>query len=89
MAAYRIVLKPSVEKDLQKIPKAAVVRMMQRVEALAVDPFPPGSLKLSSSERLHRIRVGDYRIVYEVDTKAAVVTVHHVRRRRDVCRHIR
>jgi mRNA interferase RelE/StbE len=85
----RIVLKPSVEKDLHDLPKATVVQIMQRVGALTADPFPPGSLKLSSSERLYRIRVGDYRVVYEVVTKAEVVMVHHVRHRRDVYRHIR
>jgi mRNA interferase RelE/StbE len=89
MRDYKVVIKPSVEKDLQRLPKTAVARAMGRIEALKDNPFPPACAKLSASERLYRIRVGDYRIVYEVDTKAEVVTVHYVRHRRDVYRHLR
>jgi len=89
MGSYKTIFKPSVEKDLQNLPRATVARTMERIEALAANPFPPASVKLSSSERLYRIRVGDYRIVYEVDPKANVVIVHHVRHRREVYRQIR
>jgi len=89
MGSYKIVFKPSVEKDLQNLPRATVARTMERIETLAANPFPPASAKLCSSERLYRIRVGDYRIVYEVDPKAALITVHYVRHRREVYRRLR
>src|SRR5438445_9128698 len=69
MDSYRVVFKPSVEKDLKGLTKALVSRIMKRIEGLADDPFRPG-VKLSTAERLYRVRVGDYRIVYEVDSKA-------------------
>jgi mRNA interferase RelE/StbE len=88
MAAYSISLKPSVAKDLQGLPTAITSRVMQRIESLAGNPFPPGAVKLVSTERLYRVRVGDYRIIYEVDTEASLITVHYVRHRREVYRGI-
>lgn len=88
MGSYSITFKPSVEKDLHRLPKATISRVMQRIDALALNPYPPGSVKLASTERLHRVRVGDYGIVYEVDSDANVITVHYVRHRRDVYRRV-
>ena len=89
MGDYKVLFKPSVEKDLQRLPKTTVARAMGRMEALGDNPFPPACAKLSASERLYRIRVGDYRIVYEVDSQVGVVTIHHVRHRREVYRRLR
>ena len=85
MASYRLVFKRSVAKDLRAIPKADVTRILQRIEALADDPTPPGSEKLSGQDR-YRIRQGLYRIVYEIDGDHLVVTVVKVGHRREVYR---
>ena len=81
MASYNVVLKPSVEKDLRSLPKSAAGRVWKRLEALADDPRPRQTVKLTGAERLYRIRVGDYRIVYSVDDESRLVIVHHVRHR--------
>ena len=86
MAAYSLSYKPSVEKDLRSIPRPLVARIIARVECLPSDPFPPQSAKLQGAERLYRLRVGDYRVVYEVDTDTLHITVQYVRHRRDVYR---
>jgi len=86
MGSYSINFKPSVEKDLRPLSKTLVSRVMKRIERLRTDPFPRQAIKLSGTERLYRIRVGDYRIVYEVDIQAKEVTIHHVRHRREVYR---
>ena len=86
MASYRVILKPSVEKDLRSLPLSVVKRIFGHVEALEDDPFPRGSLKLAGAEQLYRIRVGDYRIVYAVDRSSRQVIVYYVRHRRDVYR---
>lgn len=88
MDSFEIVFQPSVHKDLRRLPKTAISRVMARIEGLAADPLPSRVVKLSDAERLYRIRVGDYRIVYEVDAEAKLVTVHYVRHRRDVYRAI-
>ena len=86
MGSYSVILKPSVEKDLRGLPRAIVARVMKRVEALRTEPLARGAVKLSGSRGLYRIRVGDYRIVYEVDSPAGELIVHYVRHRREVYR---
>ena len=61
---------------------------MKRIGALSDDPFPEQSIKLAGTERLYRIRIGDYRIVYGVDKAARQVIVHYVRHRREVYRRV-
>jgi mRNA interferase RelE/StbE len=88
MASYKVILKPSVEKDLRSLPREAVKRVFRRIEMLKDDPLPRQSLKLSGAEQLYRIRVGEYRIVFGVDKEHLQVTIHHVRHRRDVYRQL-
>ena len=88
MASYKIDFKPSVEKDLRSIAKRNLQRIMNRLQELCENPRPRDSLKLSGSEGLFRIRVGDYRVIYEIDTQKDVITVHHIRHRRDAYRNI-
>jgi mRNA interferase RelE/StbE len=89
MASFKVTFKPSVEKDLRKLPKAVVSRLIERAESLAENPFPSASEKLTSTERLYRLRVGDYRIVYEVNSEAGRITIYYIRHRREVYRGIR
>ncbi|HXI58673.1 MAG TPA: type II toxin-antitoxin system RelE/ParE family toxin [Polyangia bacterium] len=60
-------------------------RIVERIQALAVAPRPPGSEKLSGEEK-YRIRQGNYRVLYEVDDAARKVTVVRVAHRREVYR---
>jgi mRNA interferase RelE/StbE len=83
---YEVVLKPSVHKDLRLLPKAVVVRVVARIEALEQNPQPRGAIKLTGAERLFRIRVGNYRIVYELNSEARLVTILYVRHRREAYR---
>jgi mRNA interferase RelE/StbE len=88
MDSYKLHLKPSAEKDLRKLPKNIVQRVLQVLEALPADPFPHQHSKLSGTERLYRIRLGDYRIVYEVDEEALEITVHTIGQRQGAYRHV-
>lgn len=85
--AFRIEWKKSTKKDLRKLPAAAVDAILLAVEALAEEPFPPGVDKLAGSECAYRIRVGDYRVVYEVVKAAELVEIQRVRHRKDAYRH--
>lgn len=86
MALFRLEFKPSVEKDFRSIPKGTASRIWVKIEALASDPLPTGTIKLSGSGSLHRIRVGDYRVVYAVNIDAREVLIHYVRHRREAYR---
>ena len=84
--AYSIVLKKSVEKDIRKLPKNVIPRIVSRIEALASDPYPKNSVKIEGAERTYRLRVGDYRIIYQVDKERREILILHVRHRRDAYR---
>jgi len=88
MASYKVILKPSVEKDLRSLPQSVLKRVFQRIGALEDDARPRGSLRLAGAEQLYRIRVGDYRIVYTIDKDSRQVVVYYVRHRRDVYRQL-
>jgi mRNA interferase RelE/StbE len=86
MGSYSVRLQPSVERDARHIRPSDLRRIFERMEALADDPFPRGAVKLSGAEGLYRVRVGDYRIVYNVEQTANEIVIHYVRHRRDVYR---
>jgi mRNA interferase RelE/StbE len=84
--AFRIEWKKFTRKDLRKLPSATVDKIIEAVEGLAENPFPHGVEKLSGSEHAYRIRLGDYRIVYEVVAESKLVEIQRVRHRKDVYR---
>jgi mRNA interferase RelE/StbE len=84
MASYRLEWRRSATKDLRHIAAADLPRIIGAVEALADNPFPPGNIKLSGSERSYRIRVGDYRILYDVFSGSLLIEIVKVGHRKDV-----
>jgi mRNA interferase RelE/StbE len=82
---YVIVLKASAERDLERLPAILHHRIVERLASLSGVPRPRGSQKLHGAEA-YRIRVGDYRILYEVDDPRRRVTVYSIGHRRDVYR---
>jgi len=78
---YSLFFKDSVEKDLRRLPRAVCARCLARAEALSDDPRPRGAVKLAGLERTYRLRVGRYRVIYQVDDERRTVTVQHVRHR--------
>jgi mRNA interferase RelE/StbE len=86
MELYDIAFQPSVEKDLRKLSQENSRRILVRIESLKAEPLPPQAIKLTGTEGLYRIRVGDYRIVYGIDIEAKQVLIYYVRHRREVYR---
>jgi mRNA interferase RelE/StbE len=86
MGSCEVWWKGSAERDLRNIDPQQIPRIIQAIEFLADNPFPSQCRKLRGSERDYRIRVGDYMVIYEVDVKAKVVTIYHVRHRREAYR---
>ena len=83
---YRVFLERAAEKDLKSLPSRLHNRIIDALQALAKNPRPAGCRKLTGSDDDWRIRVGDYRIVYEIDDDAEVVRVNRARHRREVYR---
>ena len=86
MASFDLQWRSSTKKDLRRVPRDEVSRIVAAAAKLADEPLSHGSEKLSGSERTCRIRVGDYRIMYELLRDAKVVEIQRVRHRKDVYR---
>ena len=85
MVRYEIRVLPSVRKDLRRIGKSDVRRLLDRIESLAHNPRPDDCRKLTGRD-LYRVRSGIYRILYEIHDDEVVVVVVKVGHRRDVYR---
>jgi mRNA interferase RelE/StbE len=83
---YRVFLERAAEKDLARLSSEVHDRVISAIRGLASDPRPPGCRKLSGGRNDWRIRVGDYRVVYEIADEIRVVRVNRVRHRREVYR---
>lgn len=83
---YEVHLERAAERDLRRLSGADFYRIVPRIEALADDPRPPGCRKIAGSKSDWRIRVGDHRVIYEIDERAKVVKVMRVRHRREAYR---
>lgn len=75
--AYGLVLTRAARRDLDQLPKEVLERADSTILALADNPRPFGSEKLQGFENLYRIRVGKYRILYEIDKPASIARIAH------------
>jgi len=83
---YRIQIRPQALKALKKIDEPDQSRIMRRIDSLASDPRPEGVKKLQGEDDFYRIRVGDYRVVYQIEDDVLLVLVARVAHRKDVYR---
>ena len=83
---YRVLLERAAEKDLARLSSEIHDRVIVAIQALATNPRPSGCRKLAGSKLDWRIRVGDYRVVYEIADEIRIVRVNRVRHRREVYR---
>jgi len=81
-----VVIERHAERDLKQLERETRRRMYVALRALAENPYPHDCCKLAGSTSDWRIRVGDYRIIYEIDKKARTVRVMRIRHRREVYR---
>jgi mRNA interferase RelE/StbE len=86
MGSYQVEIARSVSKDFRAIDKQWIPKILEVIEGLAIEPRPSGCKKLVGSEHTYRIRVGDYRVVYEINDGTLVILVIRVRHRRDAYR---
>ncbi|MGA7731172.1 MAG: type II toxin-antitoxin system RelE/ParE family toxin [Chloroflexia bacterium] len=83
---YTITFTRSARREIERLPSNVVQRVYPHIEALAENPRPPGCHKIVGAQNLWRIRVGDYRVVYEVLDEAQVVDIIVVRHRSEAYR---
>ena len=83
MAVYRILIERSVLKQLKTVPKKDYNKIISAITSLADHPRPEGSIKLRGRQA-YRIRQGNYRIIYEINDYALIVTVVDAGDRKDI-----
>ncbi len=86
MGTYRIEWKVSAARELKRIDRQAVARILRAVEALSSNPLPPGVRKLKGAEHTYRIRVGEYRVIYDLLASRLLVQIVRVRHRKNTYR---
>ena len=72
---YVVSLRPRAKKEIRNLDRQILTRVSKALDTLAENPRPPGCLKVKTSEGRWRIRVGDWRIGYEIDDAALTVTI--------------
>ena len=83
MASYRIYLRKAAAKELKKLPKPTIQKVIKRIESLTIEPRPIDCVKLTGQE-LYRIRQGSYRIVYSIQDVVLTVWVIKISHRKDI-----
>lgn len=83
---YELRIERQAKKDLRGIPKNLHRKIVEGMRGLGTEPRPPGCRKLSGSASDYRLRVGQYRVLYEVDDNTRQVRVFRVKHRRDAYR---
>ena len=84
----RIEFKRSALQDLRKLDRRLVPNILQRIESLRGEPVPRQSVKLVGTEGLYRLRTGTYRVIYELDSEAELITIFYIRHRREAYRNL-
>jgi len=84
--AFTVVLKPAAVRDLRKLPEDVRRRIATRIDALATHPMPAGVEPLKGEPDCFRLRVGEYRILYQIERKAHAVLIARIGHRRQVYR---
>ena len=85
---YRIEFKRSAAKALKKIPKSDQRRIRDRIDDLSENLPDPATTKMKGDNPFHRIRVGDYRIIYEIHGDILVIMVLKIGHRKEVYRRL-
>ncbi|MFQ5853575.1 MAG: type II toxin-antitoxin system RelE/ParE family toxin [Candidatus Binatia bacterium] len=84
--AYRIEFTPRADRQFRGLERSLQIRLGRRIDSLAESPRPHGIKKLAGEEDIYRLRVGDYRIIYEIREKSLLILVVRIGHRSEVYR---
>lgn len=81
---YQVLIEKHAERNLKSLPHSLLKTIINHILSLRNNPWPVGVRKITGSKSDWRIRIGSYRVIYEIDDKAKVVKVFRVKHRKDV-----
>ncbi|CAC5340365.1 MULTISPECIES: type II toxin-antitoxin system RelE family toxin [Planktothrix] len=84
--SYTVIIPKPVQKQLDNLPEDIRQRIIEKILSLTIEPRPVGVKKLKGFDHEYRVRVGDYRVRYEVNDKILTVLVLHCKHRRNIYR---
>jgi mRNA interferase RelE/StbE len=84
ISSFTLQISSIAQKELKKLPAFWRQGIIHKISLLEKTPFPPNYKKLKGLENLFRIRVGDYRVIYELDLKQRTIAVLRIAHRREV-----
>lgn len=84
MGFCKVFLTSSAKKELRKIPASHIKLLIQKIASLSQNPRPTGTQLLKGNNRYYRIRLGDYRVVYEINDTEQIVTIIKIGHRREI-----
>ncbi len=82
--SYAIAISKSVQKQIDNFPNDVAERIIEKIQNLASEPRPDGTVKFKASDNEYRIRIGDYRVRYEIDDESQLVQILQCKHRKDV-----
>ena len=85
---YRVEFAKSAAKALLSIPKRDQKKIAKKIESLATDPPDPVTTKMKGDNPFHRVRIGDYRIIYEIQNDILLILILKIGHRKDVYRRL-
>ena len=85
---YTIKFRPAVEKDIRHLPQKDLIRIKRKIESLAENLPEPSTTKMKGNNNFHKVRVGDYRIIYEIHGDTLVILVVKIGHRKDIYKNL-
>jgi len=82
--SYQVIVPKSVQNQLDDLPDEVYERVIERIVKLKDNPRPWGCVKLKNYKNEYRIRIGDYRIRYEIYDKESIVLLLHCKHRKNI-----
>jgi len=89
MASYRIEVSATAEKQIRKLKREDQIRVLRAIRPLATEPIPPGTRKVRGYDDIYRIRVGTFRILYQIQGRRLLIIILKIGHRRDIYRSLR
>lgn len=83
---YKLLIENSAKKDFDNINQKELKRIALKINQLKEEPRPYGSIKLKDTESDYRVRIGDYRVIYEINDHLQTIIIFRVKHRKNVYR---
>jgi len=84
--AYELLIERHAERDIKKLERSLFMQVTTAIKGLADNPYPKNSKKIKGSQNDWRLRIGDYRVLYEIDNKTKIIKIMRIKHRREAYR---